>query len=165
MTYHGKEGISILERLVSAPESMPFSAEGSMRTAFTTRSGGWEGVVTGAATKLAAQDKHDYDDLDEKTKAKYNKKAILEIRPERAGRGRSDEVLDQDGPGQKSLRRRPLCAASSICAAHPLTDKYAIRNDKGEMEAVKIQSLFINRCCSAVTTSRTRQPGQRHPAE
>ena len=40
-TYHGHGGESQLERLLTSDESKPFNGSGSMRAAFTTRSGGW----------------------------------------------------------------------------------------------------------------------------
>ena len=39
--YHGKHGISTLERLIIANETLPFNGAGSMRAAFTIRSSGW----------------------------------------------------------------------------------------------------------------------------
>lgn len=39
--YHGEPGKGQLERIITAPESLPFSSGGSMRSAFTHRSAGW----------------------------------------------------------------------------------------------------------------------------
>lgn len=43
--YHGKRGMGTLERLITAPEYLPFSASGTMRTAFTTHSLDWNPQV------------------------------------------------------------------------------------------------------------------------
>src|SRR5581483_10849805 len=40
--FHGHSGVSVLERLLLAPETEPFSGAGSMRAAFTTNSIGWD---------------------------------------------------------------------------------------------------------------------------
>ncbi|MCP6768736.1 hypothetical protein NL529_28235, partial [Klebsiella pneumoniae] len=49
--YHGREGISHLERLLILDEGKPFNGGGSMRHAFTTRSSGWVGAINRRAKK------------------------------------------------------------------------------------------------------------------
>jgi hypothetical protein len=84
--YHGQPPTSVLERIVTTPEQMPFTASGSMRSAFTTRSIGWNKDIQKQAKetygrpqfardkyareKYARQKNAKFDDLsdDEKTK-------------------------------------------------------------------------------------------------
>ncbi len=51
--YHGKSQISQLQRLLEADESQPFNGQGSMRTAFTRRSGGLKRAIKEKAKELA----------------------------------------------------------------------------------------------------------------
>jgi hypothetical protein len=44
-TYHGKQGMGQLERLIVTDETRPFNGSGSMRSAFTTRSASWKGFL------------------------------------------------------------------------------------------------------------------------
>ncbi|GIW79011.1 MAG: hypothetical protein KatS3mg105_0818 [Gemmatales bacterium] len=50
--YHGVDGMSVLERLIVADETLPFNGAGSMRAAFTTRSAGWRRYVRNKAKAL-----------------------------------------------------------------------------------------------------------------
>lgn len=54
--YSGHPGMSTLERLITADESKPFNASGSMRAAFTTRSSGWgQKIIDRAKDKRKAR--------------------------------------------------------------------------------------------------------------
>ncbi len=49
--YHGQEGLSELERLVTADESRPFASGGSMKPAFFGKSAGWKDQIKKKAKK------------------------------------------------------------------------------------------------------------------
>jgi hypothetical protein len=52
-TYYGNKGMGLLERLVTADERLPFNGSGSMRSAFTTRSGGgWKRQIRDKAEEM-----------------------------------------------------------------------------------------------------------------
>src|SRR4051794_7812044 len=75
--YHGREGVSTLQRLITNPETEPFSSSGSMRAAFTTQSAGWRVQIK----KLAG----DTNGMDEGTTKQKLAEAEAKLRKERDG--------------------------------------------------------------------------------
>src|SRR5271166_1161488 len=51
--FHGVDGVSTIERLITADESLPFSASGTMRPAFTYKSAGWDQAAEDLAHEIA----------------------------------------------------------------------------------------------------------------
>jgi len=49
--YHNSTGLSQLERLLMTEEGKPFNGSGTMRAAFTAKSGGWSAAVNRRAKK------------------------------------------------------------------------------------------------------------------
>lgn len=131
-TYHGRPLTSQLERLLVSDESKPFNGSGSMRAAFTTRSGGLPRAVKDKAKEM---------DLDVKQPDGY-RRARQEVFRERDGerlvlldwirKGADQKAYDDD-----SYARTPQLAS------HPISDKFL--NDDG-VKTVKIRSILEDRC-------------------
>jgi hypothetical protein len=137
--YHGRAGVSELERLIEADESNPFNGSGSMRPAFTSKSAGWKQAVR-----------------------KKSVEEIQKIREVRDGerlalidwihRGASKEDYDQDG--------YPL---PPELAGKPITEEYIAKDDNGKPfnpPRVKIQSILNDRCVRCHSANKTGTPAQ-----
>jgi hypothetical protein len=137
--YHGRAGVSELERLLVADESKPFNGEGSMRAAFTSKSAGWRQVVR-----------------------KKGQEEIQKLRDERNGesvalldwihRGASKEEYDADA--------HPL---PPELAGKPITEEYIAKDDNGRPftpPRIKIQSMLCDRCVRCHSVNKTGTPAQ-----
>jgi hypothetical protein len=143
--FHGKDGISTIERLVTADESLPFSSHGSMRTAFTTRSAGWDEAADELARAQADKDKVDFDALPDVDQAKRLTAAKTELRPQREGEAKAVAEWIHNGLDRKAYDD-DLWPMPDDLKGHPFTEKYLKRNPDGAVQGVKIMSIMTNRC-------------------
>jgi hypothetical protein len=150
--FHGRDGVSTIERLITGDESLPFSASGTMKHAFTTKSVGWTEAVEEAARKLAEKDGVDFDAAAQEDQDKYKARARVDLRRERNSEmlvmkdwihnGLDKKAYDDDFyPLPEELRDQPLTA------------KLKAQDDKGA-PGVKIHRLIDSRCARCHTDSR-----------
>jgi hypothetical protein len=139
-TYFGRPPMSQIERLLTTDESKPFNGSGSMRAAFTMRSGGLPRAVKEKAKELKL----------DPTDAKQNKKARAALFSERDGERLALLAWIRAGTPQKEYDEDsfPLPAK---WADHPITEKYV----KAEgTRTVMIRSVLEDRCvrCHSAAT-------------
>jgi len=128
--YHGVEGarpISQIERLLEADPSLEFSGTGQMRTAFSSKSKGWEAAVANRMQK---------DEIDEK-------KAEELLTTERDVQRQSMLAWIRAGAKKSEWEKNAFVLPPEIDTKH-LPAQYMIK--EGNKTAVKIQLLFENRC-------------------
>lgn len=127
--YHGGgKGMSQLERVVTADETKPFNGSGSMRPAFTTRSGAWKKTIERLAKKK------NIDLL----------KAEKELRAERGGEVSALVSWIRSGRDKDSYDTDAYFLPASL-AKQPITEKFVEEDDAGKRK-VKIKSIFEVRC-------------------
>ena len=131
-TYHGKPGVTTLERLIEAPETEPFNAAGSMRKAFTSKSGGWVNAIKKKAG--------DIDDLDDKEQAKKLAEAEAALRKER--KAEADIVLHwiKEGKLDKKAYEDNNYPVPDSMKDAPITPKF-VEKENG-VQHVKIKRLI-----------------------
>ncbi len=154
--FHGQNGTSTIERLVTANEALAFSASGSMRSAFTTRSAAWPEAPGLLARETAAKEGVDFDALEDAEQAKRTAAAKIELRKQREGEADALAHWIHNGLAKKAFddNRYPL---PDDLRDHPITEKFLIRNSKGEPDAVKINDLINKRCarCHSESSSNS----------
>jgi hypothetical protein len=144
--FHGRAGVSPLERLIAAAESEPFSGSGSMRQGFTTMSAGWKPVVRKRAREMHVP-------LAEAEK---------EVRRERDGEALA--VLDwiHAGALQSTFEgdNHPLPAA---LLRQPITATF-LNQDTGGPATVRVATILRERCarCHGEHASNV---GSRYPLQ
>jgi hypothetical protein len=149
--FHGKDGVSTIERLVTAPESLPFSSSGSMRTAFTTRAaGGWDEAAEGVARAQADKEKVDFDELPDDERARRLTPAKAELRRQREGEANAVADWIHNGLDKKAYDD-DLFPLPDDLKGHPITKKYLKEDKNGTVLGVKIRSLVNNRCARCHT--------------
>jgi hypothetical protein len=121
--YHGMEGMSQLERVLTADESKPFNGGGSMRPAFTTRSVGW---------KQAMRD------------FKKDKDKIQHLRDERDGERLVLLAWLKDG-AKKPFYENDSYPLPENLKERPITEEYLV-DKKAAVKEVKLQSIINDRC-------------------
>src|SRR5262249_12127617 len=105
--YHGRPGMSMLERLLRADESQPFNGTGSMRQAFFSKSARW-GIDTNPKKKTHEQ--------------------IAKLRSERDGEVAA--LLDWINTGlNKEDYENDSHVLPADPAAHPVTDRFLVKNE------------------------------------
>jgi hypothetical protein len=150
--FHGKSGVSTIEELITADESLPFGASGTMKPAFTTKSLRWPEDVKAAAQKLAKEGGVDFDAATAEEQAKYKALGRTKLRKERntemevmrdwIHNGLDKKAYDDDFyPMPEELRDKPL------------TEKFLTKDDNGT-PGVKIYGLINSRCVRCHTDSR-----------
>jgi hypothetical protein len=122
--FHGKANMSQMERLLVASEHQPFNGQGSMRAAFTKRSGGWE------------------KELKRRTKAKDGDAvaAEKEVREERVGEIASLVLFIRGGCKKDDWDSMPLPDDWK----QPITEKYVTEN--AGKKFVLVGSIVEDRC-------------------
>jgi hypothetical protein len=143
--FHGKDGVSTIERLVTADESLPFSSAGSMRTAFTTRSAGWAESAEELAHAQADKEKVDFDALPDAEQAKRIEQAKVELRKQREGEALAVARWLHDGVDKKAYDDDLLPLPDDM-KGHPLTEKFLKKAGDDTVQGVKIQSILRSRC-------------------
>jgi hypothetical protein len=142
--YHGgRAGVSEMERLLEAPESLPFTGSGSMRAAFTTQSAGWERAID---TK--AEEKGLKDDDPEPKKREILEEAVEELRREREAERLAMLDWVRAGADSKTYEKFPLSVDGSgqidLLKLEKLPGKFFDETD-GKKVAL-IQKLMVARC-------------------
>ncbi len=152
--FHGEDGVSRIEALVHADESLPFGAGGTMRPAFTYKSGGWDAAPEAVARQLAETEKVDFDALDAVEQARRIEAAKPVLRKQREGEANALARWIHDGLDKKAYEDDHYPLPVDL-REHPVTEKYLERSDKGAV-AVKIRTLVAGRCVKCHTaTNRT----------
>jgi hypothetical protein len=162
-TYHGTGGMSVLERLVTANENLPFDGSGTMRPAFKQRALDYNGPVfeDRAYEKYAAslppdlkdEEKQDkWDKLDSKERQKKIDEAQDEIRKEHEGEADALVAWIHADADKASYDGDNFPRPDSLKDT-PITKKYLTEDKKG----VKIRSLIRSRC------ARCHQAGREVP--
>jgi hypothetical protein len=163
-TYHGKEGVSTLERLITADEHKPFNASGSMRRAFSDKATGWKKDLSARAKEIKALPQEEQEKrLDEIEKRwldqhkglklpagedRILRGAELEVREERAGdaaavvawlRGGMDKQSyeDNDFSLPESLKAKPMSALFILDDAKP---------EDAKPRRVMLKTIIDTRC-------------------
>jgi hypothetical protein len=131
-TYHGRNGISQIERLLITDESKAFNGSGSMRKAFTVKSGGWPGAIKQKARELK---------LDPKDPAAL-RHARSALYGERDGERQALLAWIRTEKGQQKAYDEDSFALPAALTGHPITPKYLDADTK----TVKIQSILTDRC-------------------
>jgi hypothetical protein len=129
--FHGEPGVSVLERLILAPETEPFSSGGSMRRAFTTESMGWAGAIEGITGDIS--------DLPEARQEAKKREAEGKLRPERDGEALILAHWVRHGLDRAAYDSDAYPIPAEL-KGQPITKKYV--ND----DSVKLQTLLTNRC-------------------
>lgn len=126
--FHGRNGMSQLERLLSFDEGKPFNGSGTMRQAFTTRSTGWKSAISRRA----------------KEKKLTLPQAEAELRRERDGERLALLEWAKKG-GSKQAFEENSFAPSAFLARHPQSEAFVDQSSDGASR-VKIASIFEARC-------------------
>jgi hypothetical protein len=153
--FHGKEGVSTIERLVTADESLPFSVSGTMQPAFTTKSGGWPDKPEERARNQAEKDNVDFDALDEKDQKQRIAAARAELRKERMGEKEVMAHWIHHGL-DKTAYEKDFYPLPEELKDKPMTPELLTKDDKGT-PGVKIHQLVSKRCENCHTDSRQAQ--------
>jgi hypothetical protein len=126
--YHGRSGMSQMERLLVSDENRPFNGSGSMRQSFASKSAGWKGAIKKRANE------------------KKNRliRAEEELRSERDGERLA--VLDwiRSGANRKAFEDNSH-TVGALLANHPITAEFVADSSPG-MTRVKIGAILEARC-------------------
>lgn len=151
--YHGRPELSQFERLLVTDESKPFNGSGTMRPAFTTRSGGWKRAVERMAKEKGFLQKDGKPDL---------MRSEQELRAERNGEILA--LLDwiRSGASETAYKEdnHPL---PEKLANHPFTAKYLVTDAKDEIvvpHRARIRSILSDRCERCHSESAGGAPAQ-----
>ena len=128
MAYHGRAGMSQLERLLVVDEGKPFNGSGSMRQTFTTKSAGWKGAIS-----KRAKEKH-----------LSLRQAEEELRSERDGERLAMLDWIRTGAPQKAFEDNNHVLSSHL-VKHPITSEFIETGSDGSAR-VKIAGIVEMRC-------------------
>lgn len=126
--YHGRAGMSQLERLLVCDEGKPFNGGGTMRQAFSSRSSGWKSAINRRA----------------KDKNITLNKAESELRSERDGERLALLAWIKAGANQQDFDANIFTLPADL-AKHPITKDLIDTSSDGTVRA-KIASIFESRC-------------------
>src|SRR5581483_10667730 len=138
--FHGRNGMTQLERLLTADEWKPFNGSGTMRNTFTVRSAGWKGAISRRAREKKISLRQAESQL--RSERDGERLALLAW----IGAGASKEAFEADA--------FPLLSEQGH---HPITAEFVDINSDGTPHA-KIASIFAARC------ARCHQQGAGGPA-
>ena len=139
--FHGEdtEPMSAFERILTADESHSFTGTGQMVSAFTDKSGGWNGAIKKHARKMMGRRGGEPD-------GEMLAKAAVELRAERLGE--RDAFLDwvKKSADRETFALDNWCLPESM-KGKPITAEYVVETEgKDAPLAVKVNSLFVDRC-------------------
>jgi hypothetical protein len=146
--YHGpKQVVSQLERILLSNEKLPFNGSGSMRSAFTIRSTGWQNAIKREAKKHK---------LDPKNRADLLQAEKL-LRAERDG-----EVLVlvdwiHNQLPEKAYEDDAYPLPANLMS-QPITEKFV--NEENGAKSVQIQTIVKDRCVRCHSESKTGPAAQ-----
>jgi hypothetical protein len=142
--FHGKDGVSTIEQLITADESLPFGVSGTMQPAFTTRSGGWAEKAEERARQKADKDKVDFDALDEKDQNRRIAEAKTELRKERTGEMKVMAHWIRHGL-DKTAYDKDFYRLPEELKDKPITEQFVTKDESGT-PGVKVHQLVSSRC-------------------
>jgi hypothetical protein len=108
---------SLLERVLTEPENKPFSGEGSMRPAFTTKSGSWKKII--------------------------KERGEAEVRNEREGERLAFLSWIHSGAGKEAYEEDRYLLPPDL-AKHAISEDFVADDPKGKV--FKIKTLIDTRC-------------------
>jgi hypothetical protein len=142
--YHGQTGprMTQLERVLEAPENLPFNGTGSMRRAFTDKSDDWKDML--------------------------KQKPEPDLRKEREGERLAMLQWIRAGASKEAFDKDKFELQGDI-AKHPLSTDYILVDDAGKEVAprtILIKTLFTNRCsgCHGQGGEAEKFPLEKHDA-
>jgi hypothetical protein len=163
--YHGKKGVSVLERLITADEHRPFTASGSMRPAFTTKSLGWKGTLKARASEIAKLNPEEkqrrLDEIEKGWKEQHKdarlpaepdrvrRDAEMELRGERDGEAAAFVAWLRGGADKQSYEENDFTLPSALKTT-PITEAYvtdAGNPDENKPRHIALRNLINDRCC------------------
>jgi hypothetical protein len=136
--FHGSKTkpVSVMERLITAPENLSFNVNGQMTVAFTTRSEGWKSDIKARAKALAKkrnEDKPAEHDL---------RDAELDVRKERLGERDVLVAWIREGSKKEDYEKDSYTLNAKL-KDQPITPSYLV---EGDVKAAKIKSILQDRC-------------------
>src|SRR5262245_12918370 len=134
--FHGEKGTSVLERLILAHETEPFTSVGSMRSAFTTKSVSWEGAIDTMAGDIG--------ELPEAEQEAKKREAEVKLRRERDGEALILASWVRSGLDRASYENNAYPIPPEL-KGQPITKKY-LGKDMARGDFVQIKTLLNNRC-------------------
>jgi hypothetical protein len=141
--YYGDDKVrSQLARVILANERLPFSGNGSMRSAFTTRSAGWARAIN---------DKAKQKNLNLKNKADLIK-AEKDVRAEREGEIYALADWIENGMNREAYENDAYVLPPEL-TDHPITEDYVRK--EGKVKKVCLKCIIEDRCmrCHSVSGS------------
>jgi hypothetical protein len=137
--FHGPTGAKPkpkLATLIEADEALPFNGGGTMRLAFTRKSGGWEGAVKKRAQKLAGRGKPADEHLQQ---------AEAELRKERETECLALLEWIEKGADKQAYEEDSFCVSDSL-ASLPIDEKFTGDAPAEGGRTVKVQTIINERC-------------------
>jgi hypothetical protein len=134
--YHGEPGKTQLERLLSAPEALPFNGSGSMRAAFTEKKGGG---LKSAMKAVAAERSMD---LAIPAEAEHAKAEVLRRRD---GERLALIAWIRSGAPESTYDEKGFELKGEL-AKLPITKDYLVQGEGGPVK-VHLQAIVTDRCC------------------
>ena len=138
--YHGRNGMSQLERLLVGDEGKPFNGGGTMRQAFSSRSSGWKSAINRRS----------------KEKSIPLRQAESELRGERDGERLILLAWIKAGAEKKEFEENTFVVPANL-VKHPITEQMVEKSADGTVRA-KIGTILESRCV------RCHQEGAGGPA-
>lgn len=134
--YHSPGSVTQFERLIEAHPNLPFNGQGSMRSAFTSRAGGWDKARRTKAKAMKL-------DLDKPEDLKKATDAVaLDLEGER--RALLAWVRLTDVEKQKQTYEDDLFELTGDLAKIPITSRYV--DEESGPRSAKIKSIIDGRC-------------------
>jgi hypothetical protein len=140
--YHSNSGLSQLERVLMTEEGKPFNGSGTMRAAFTSKSGGWKAAVNRRAKK---------------NHVSLNQ-AEAELRSEREGERLA--LLDwvRSGADEKAFTDNSHVLSADL-TSHPITGEFVEEGPDGRLR-VKVGAIIETRCARCHDEGKSSQASQ-----
>jgi hypothetical protein len=126
-----------LQAVLEADESLPFNGGGTMATAFTKKSGGWESAVKKQAQKLTGRRGTPTDEQLQQAEAELRKERDTERLAliEWVAKGADKQAYDEDS----------FCVSDALVNS-PLDDKFVGDPPAEGGRTVKVQTILTERC-------------------
>jgi len=126
--FHGRAGLSEMERLLLAGEGKPFNGSGGMRQAFTTRSAGWRAAISRRAKKDGIS----------------LRQAEMKLRSERDGERLAVLAWVGAGAPREDFDHNWFALPASL-DKHPITAEFRETRSEGTAGA-KVAAILETRC-------------------
>lgn len=140
--YHGRTGMSQLERLLVADEGKPFNGSGSMRQTFTSKSAGWRSAIN----RRAKEKKCDLRRAEEELRSERNGERLAIVDWIRAGASRASYEENNH-------------VLSAPLFHQPITSEFVDAGPDGTPR-VKIASIVESRCARCHSDGKSGQAAQ-----